>query len=438
VPVFLAFDVIICVIFLLYCFVEATRVLKGRIARIKQRWKKFIGIDGTSKPGFVGRTIRKLLPEKPNNGEDLIVIRSEKHPLENGAATRSGAKHPFTIELLDPGTNKIRPVRSCSAASSEESHRDLRLRSLKSTDDHMMKIFSVRDTETGLLNSYRAGSRRGSLHHQPILPSQILDLDDENKGDIRAGSMLNIVLDIMLQEAPTAALNKDMLKDERFKEIDKVEISQDNADLAHAKLKIESLKDERFKDIDRLEIHNEAVEKTTTAAELPSPVMESEEEKAGDQEENLTRKLRKEMLKDERFKDLDKVEIQFEDEQDKGVVRKIPIFTEEDEMVPLSALKDEDFKNSIDTNSLDIEIQREEEATRANNVKNEPNSSEESHEVLSLSVIDPIQSGRYDDEEREGEIQANEVSNTRNESSENPDVMTLSGVFGRYEPHSAA
>jgi len=442
---------------LLYCFVEATRVLKGRIARLKKRWKKFIGIDGTSKPGFIGRTIRKLLPEKPNNGEDLIVVRSEKHPLdsdgddihnrETEAATRHSVKHPSMIELIDPSTNKIRPVRSCSAEYPEESHYR---GSMKSIDDN--KIFSVRASQTDLLNSYRADSRRGSLRTQPILPSQILDFDDDNKGHI--GSMPDIGLDIVLEEAPTATLNKEMLKDDRFKEIDKVDIEEEEMDYVgdnvfgenpHAKLKIESLKDDRFKDIDKLEIHNEAVEKMATTAGLSSPVMESEVRDQGenDYEENPTRELRKEMLKDERFKDLDKVEIQFEDEGDKYVVRKITMFTEEDEMVPLSALKDEDFQNSFDTNSLDVEIQKE--AASAKNVKNESITPEMSHEVLSLSAIDPIQSYRYDDEgeqmQREGEIRLNDVSNTRNESSESPDIMTLSGVFGkheRHEPHSAA
>jgi len=470
---------------LLYCLIVATRALKGRVARIKQRWKKFIGIDGTSKPGFVGKTIRKLLPEKPNNGEDLIVVHKEKQPLdsecddlhkETEVATRPSVKHPSMVELLDPRTNRIRPMRSCSAEYPEESHYDPRLRSMKSIDGEM-RIFSVRATETDLLNSFRGDSRRGSLRVQPILPSQILDFDDENKGHYRAGSMPDIGLDIVLEEAPTATLNKDMLKDDRFKDLDKVEIQQnieeedervqrEEPDFAgdnvfgenpHAKLKIEMLKDDRFKDIDKLEIHNEAAAQMTTTAGLSSPVMESEEGKVRDQaefrldnqgfEENPTRLLRKEMLKDERFKDLDKVEIQFEDEGDQDVVRKITMFTEEDEMVPLSALKDEDFRNSFDTNSLDVEIQKEEEAAAsANNVKNEAAAAlDRSHEVLSLSAIDPIQSYIYDDEgeemNREGEIPLNEVSNTRNESSESPDIMTLSGVFGkheRHEPHSAA
>ena len=128
---FLALDVIIGVIFLLYCLVIATRALKGRIARIKQRWRKFVGIDGISKPGFVGKTIRKLLPEKPNtNGrQDLITVHKEKQPLdtecdnlhrETEITLRASVKHPSMVELLDPRINRIRPLRSCSSEGPED------------------------------------------------------------------------------------------------------------------------------------------------------------------------------------------------------------------------------------------------------------------------------------------------------------------------------
>ncbi len=114
------------------------------------------------------------------------------------------------VELLDPRINRIRPIRSCSSEDPEQSNYDPRLRSMKSIDDNMMKIFSVRGTETDLLNSFRGDSRRPSLRHQPSFPSQVLDLDG------RAGSVPDIGLDVVLEEAPTATLKKDMLKDERF------------------------------------------------------------------------------------------------------------------------------------------------------------------------------------------------------------------------------
>lgn len=445
-------DVIIGVIFFIYCIVIAFRALKGRIARIKQRFKKLCGLDGIKKPNFLGKTIQKLLPEKPNNGKDLIVLNKEK-PLD----TESDPLRKETEtddQILRIG--KLHP-RSSSSDYPEDSTSNLdllRLRSMKSIETDV-KLFSARGTETDLLNSYRASvspRRRRSIR----LPSHILDLDGDGL-HTRTGSMPEFTpkgdlgLDVVMEEAQTATLKKEMLKDDRFKDLDQVQVDEQNSQAFYdeergtedkvreqgesglkkpvAKFR-EMFKDDRFKDIDKVQMN-----------EQNSQAFDDEEIGTEEKESNNPVAKFREMFKDERFKDLDKVEIKFEDEEDKGVMRKITMFTDNDheEMMPLSPLKDEDWRNSLDTNSLDMKINKEEEGeTRSPNVKNETSSRSSRHEVMSLSAIDPDQSQANDDVEA---LNQEEKLRTEDESSESPeDIMTLSGVMGKdeNEPHSAA
>lgn len=264
---------------------------------------------------------------------------------------RLNMKSPSLVHLLDKNfpIGKIGPRRSGSGEYHEESSSNSEpyLRTLKSLDNDV-RLFSVRGTESDLLQSGRADSsihRRGSYRHS-IFSSQILDLDDE-KVHNRIGSLHDVHdiaakgglgLDIVVEEPPTATLRKEMLLDERFKDVDRLKIDHIRSEGASPIINFA----QQFYHSEGKRPYKRGNEEVAVSR-FDDDLGLFEEEKQG------FKMLRKEMLKDERFKNLDRVKIHFEEEEeDIATEQKEPEEEGNEEIISLSALQERSFENTLD------------------------------------------------------------------------------------------
>ena len=345
VPLLLALDTIIGVFFLLYCLYVSKIALQGRLVRLKQKFMKAIlRTKPIPKSHEKAKKKAHLIIDKPLDSETDLFHKET----EIDSHDRLNMKSPSLVHLIDKNNfqiGKIGPRRSGSGEYNEESssNSDPYLRTLKSLDSDV-RLFSVRGTESELLQSssiYRRGSHRHST-----LGSQILDFDDE-KISSKIGSLHDMHdlhgkggfgLDIVVEETPTATLRKEMLLDERFKDVDRLRINHIRSEGASPMINFA----QQFYHSEGKRPYKRANEEVMVSRFDDNMGLFEEEEKEG------FKMLRKETLKDERFKNLDRVKIHFEEEEEDVVNEKKVIECGEEEIMSLSALNEGSFENSLD------------------------------------------------------------------------------------------
>ena len=260
VPFLLSLDTFFGSIFLIYCIYLCKEFVKHKLTILRLKLENYTFSEDSRKFAFLRRILKKLLASRLFSRETLITRREERTDTETNLKTAGSetpldsGKGPFFIrqpsslaEILDKDVRagRARLHRSSSADFQEESTSNMDpqfrlIRGLKGScdDENILRIPSLRGTEMDLLNSYRGrsmGRRRSTKISERTLPSQILDLaEDKTIGvgslqDLGAGggSRKDIGLHVVVEETPTNALKISMLRDDRFKDLDRVKIQFD-------------------------------------------------------------------------------------------------------------------------------------------------------------------------------------------------------------------